>query len=78
MRTIYCPGIERSVPLGAYLAAVRLAKANLGREFRQGLTCWWPCTGREIVGQFLVGMHDRINQAIPYVTRGCTRSRMEE
>ena len=69
MRTIFCPGIERSVPLKTYLAGVRLAKANPDAEFKTGITCWWPCTGREIVKQFFDGVQDRINQAIPYVDR---------
>lgn len=70
MKVIYCPGVEKWAPLGEYLKAIRLAKANPDRTFRHGLTQWWPCTGREIVRQFLSGVHDRINQAIPYVQRG--------
>lgn len=70
VRTIYCPGVERHVPLGMYLKGVRLAKANLTTEFKHGITCWWPCTGREIVRQFVKGIDDRINQAIPYLERG--------
>ena len=67
MRTI---GVARgSVPLAAYLRAVKLAKANPDVQFREGLTCWWPCTGADIVRQFRQGMHDRINQAIPYSQR---------
>lgn len=70
MRTIYCPAVEKRVSLRAYIRGIRLAKANPDAEFAQGLTCWWPCTGREIMGQFLAGVHDRINQAIPYAQRG--------
>ncbi len=70
MRTIYCPGIERHVPLSVYLRGILLAKANPRAEFKHGLTCWWPCTGAEIMRQFFVGVQDRINQAIPYTERG--------
>jgi hypothetical protein len=66
---IYCPGPERWVTIGQYMRAVRLAKANPDREFKVGLTCWWACTGREIVRQFMEGVHDRINTARPYLER---------
>lgn len=70
MRTIYVPGIEKHVLLKSYLKAVRLARENPDTVFKTGLTCWWPCTGREIVNQFWDGVQDRINQAIPYSQRG--------
>jgi hypothetical protein len=69
-RMIYCPGPERWITLAQYIRSVRLAKANLDREFKCGLTCWWPCTGREIVQQFLGGVHDRINQGVSASERG--------
>jgi hypothetical protein len=55
-------GDGKRVTLGGYIAAVKRAKANPDREFDRGLTCWWPCTGRQIVRQFRDGLHDRINQ----------------
>jgi hypothetical protein len=70
MRTIRLPALDRSVPLSAYLRAVRLAKANPDALFKTGLTTWWPTTGAEIVRQFRAGMNDRINDAIPYCQRG--------
>jgi len=70
MRTIYLPAIERSVSLGAYLQAIRLAKSKPDATFNHGLTCWYSCTGADIMRQFRQGMHDRINQAIPYCERG--------
>ena len=69
MRTIYLPAIERSVSLKRYIKAVKLAKANPDAKFKHGLTCWWSCTGRDIVKQFFAGVQDRINQAIPYIDR---------
>jgi len=69
-RAIYCPGVSRWVPLDVYVKGIKLAKANLDREFKQGITCWWPCTGREIVKQFYQGLQDRINQGIPWIERG--------
>ena len=68
-RYIYLPAIEKHVPLGAYIKGILLAKANPEMEFKHGLTCWWPCTGRDILRQFRDGMMDRINQAIPYSQR---------
>lgn len=58
------------VPLKEYLKGIRYAKAHPDTEFKSGLTCWWPCTGREIMEQFLESVHDKINQAVPYAQRG--------
>ena len=70
IRTVSLPAINRHVTLAAYVRAIRLAKANPDAEFKHGLTTWWPCTGREIMQQFRQGMHDRINQRVPYRLRG--------
>jgi len=69
-RLIYLPAIERRVTVGQYITAIRLAQANPDAEFKHGLTCWWPCTGREIMRQFREGVQERINDAIPYIQRG--------
>lgn len=73
MRTIYLPAVGRRVTLAAYLSAVRKAKANPHVLFSHGLTCWWPCTGEEIMRQFQEGIQERINQATPYLMRGGTQ-----
>lgn len=62
MRVIMLPATGRRVSLKAYIRAIKTAKANPDVEFNEGLTCWWPCTGREIVKQFYEGVQDRINQ----------------
>lgn len=73
-RKIFCPGANRGdggwVSLRAYVRAVQLAKNNPDMLFSTGLTCWWACTGKEIVRQFRRGLHDRINQNIPCAKRG--------
>ena len=69
MRTITLPAVNMTVPLRAYLRAVKDAKANPGRTYRHGLTTWWPTTGAEIMRQFLRGVNDRINQGISYTER---------
>lgn len=69
VRCIYCPGISKWVPLGAYVKAVKAAKTNPDVEFRTGITTWWPTAGREIVEQFRAGLHDRINQGVPLLVR---------
>lgn len=72
-RIIHCPGApagRRDIPLGKYVAAIKVAKANPDVTFKYGLTTWWPTTGREIIHQFRRGMHERINAGTPYVTRG--------
>jgi hypothetical protein len=70
MRVIHLPAIGKVVPLGAYLHAIRLAKANPEKMFSAGFTTWWPSTGAEIIDQFRQGMMQRINEAVPYVQRG--------
>ena len=69
-RYIDLPALGKKVPLGAYVAAIKTAKANPTQTFKTGLTCWWSCTGAEILGQFTAGMMDRINQGISYSARG--------
>jgi hypothetical protein len=69
MRVIYLPAIDRRVSLKAYVAAIKMAKANPDREFSTGLTTWWPTTGAEIMRQFSEGVQDRINDGIPYLQR---------
>ncbi|KKN74246.1 hypothetical protein LCGC14_0391850 [marine sediment metagenome] len=69
MRVIHLPAIDKTVSLKAYVAAIKLAKANPDQEFKHGLTCWWACTGKDIMRQFWEGTQDRINQAIPYTER---------
>ena len=69
-RTVTIPAINRIVSLAAYIAAVKKARANPDVEFPHGFTTWWPTTGQEIMRQFMEGVHDRINQAIPYSQRG--------
>ena len=69
-RYISLPAINKSVPIGAYVKAVKIAKANPEMMFKPGLTTWWPASGAEIVEQFWAGVVDRINQNIPYSERG--------
>ena len=56
---------NKRIPLGAYVRGIKLAKARPDHEFKHGLTTWWPTTGREIVEQFLEGVHDRITNGRP-------------
>lgn len=70
MRAVHLPALDRSVSLGAYVSAVRRAKASPTTEFRQGLDCWWPATGAQIMRQFRRAMHRRISEAVPYIARG--------
>ena len=69
-RAIYIPGIEKWVTIKDYVKAIKAAKSMPENEFQHGLTCWWPCTGAEIMRQFFAGVQDRINQGIPYTMRG--------
>jgi len=73
-RYIYLPAVEKRVPLAAYIKGIKLAKANPDAEFKHGLTCWWSCTGDEIMRQFRESVDDRISQGIPYSQRGRPKS----
>ena len=70
MRVITLPATNQQIPIGVYVKGIRQAKSLPDQKFKHGLTCWWPCTGKEIMKQFMDGIHDRINQAIPYHQRG--------
>ena len=69
-RMIWCPGVDRWVTLGEYVAAVRTAKANLTARFPHTLTSWYSGTGADVVRQFFAGVQDRINSGIPYSLQG--------
>ena len=69
-RFIKLPAINREVTIGQYVSAIKTAKENPEAEFKHGLTCWWSCTGKDIMKQFMEGINDRINQNIPYSKRG--------
>jgi hypothetical protein len=72
-RYVTLPALDnKKVPLSAYVAAIKTAKANPDRTFKHGLTTWWATTGAEIMDQFRAGMMDRINQGISYSQRGLT------
>jgi len=60
----------RRVSLAQYVMGVKYAKAHPDVRFPTGLTCWYPCSGADIVRQFREGMHERITQGTPYAQRG--------
>ena len=68
--TIYLPAVEKTVTVGQYVRAVRVAKANPTAEFKHGLTTFYPCTGAEIMRQFREGCHDRQRQRMDFVRKG--------
>jgi hypothetical protein len=70
MRVITLPAINRQITLKQYVKAIKTAKAHPDEEFKCGLTTWWPTKGKEIMKQFMRGVHDRINQGIPAMERG--------
>lgn len=70
MRAIFLPAHHRWITIPQYIAIVKRAKENPDREFSGTLETWWPGTGKDILQQFLAGVHDRINQGIPCSQRG--------
>lgn len=69
-RTIYLPAVGKSVSMKSYVAGIKDAIAHPDATYKHGLTTWAPATGAEIREQFRRGIHDRINEAIPYNERG--------
>lgn len=69
-RYITLPAINKQVPLGAYVKAIKTAKAHPKEMFKTGLTSWWATSGAEIMDQFRAGLMDRINQGVSYSQRG--------
>lgn len=69
MRYISLPAIGKRVSLKNYVAGIKKAKSMPDAVFPYGLTCWWSCTGEQIMRQFRESIEDRINQAIPYIER---------
>ena len=62
--TIELPAVDKVITVGQYVGAIRVAKAHPDEEFKHGLTCWWPCTGAEIMRQFRAGVRDRAAQRL--------------
>ena len=62
--------LDKKVPLGVYVAGVKVAIANPEAEFKHGLTTWWGTSGAEIRKQFMDSVMDRINQRVSYSERG--------
>lgn len=61
MNTIYLAATQRHVGAPAYIEGYRRAKANPTAVFESGLTTWWAVTGAEIVAQYRLDLHRRIN-----------------
>jgi hypothetical protein len=62
--------------LGNYVAFVKRAIAYPNASCWGGLKTEGPTTGRDIRWEFLEGVHDRINQAVPYRLRGHVEPRL--
>ena len=73
-RVISLPALNRQVTLGQYCAAVRLAKANPERRFRQTFRDWSGGTGAEIMREFRAAVHDRINAGSYRMAEGWQRA----
>ena len=78
MKTAIVLGHGKVVTLPEYVRGIKIAKANLERTFKHGLTGWWPVTGKEIMKQFLNGVHDRINQRAGTSLSDCNLDRYLE
>lgn len=70
MRTVFIEAIGKRVSLGAYVKAVKRAKANPTTEFPHTLNCWWPGTGADIRREFIAAMQHRITDGVSYSARG--------
>jgi hypothetical protein len=74
-RMIYCPGPDRWITIGQYVAIIRKVKSlPLETEYPQTFCSWAGGNGHKILREFWEGIQDRINQAVPYKYRGMTNS----
>lgn len=62
MRTLYLPATRKTISLRAYLDGYAMVKANPTMTFTHGLTCWWSCTGAEVLEQYRREMNAVINR----------------
>jgi hypothetical protein len=60
------PALCRSVSIGVYVAAVKVAKANQSIVFRHTLEHWGPGSGARILGEFRKGLDERISAGHGY------------
>ena len=71
MRYIYLSATGKRINLRVYVEswkrAKQMVKQNPEAEVFHGLNGWWPITVVELLREYRKAMHDRINQARPYV-----------
>jgi hypothetical protein len=59
---IYLPATSKRVTVGQYVTAIKTVKACApGTTFKHGLNTWTSATREQILGEFLMGVHHRIN-----------------
>jgi hypothetical protein len=73
-RGIYIPGIQRTVSIGAYCAAICKAKANPDARFPHTLNNWWSGTGADILREWREVRNVRITAALPISHDGAFQS----
>ena len=62
---IWIPSYNMHVSVSDYVKAIKKAKNNPTAEFPRTLCKWWGGTGAEIVKEFTVMIHDKINENKP-------------
>jgi hypothetical protein len=63
-------GWDRRVSLRSYLAALKLARAEPDRTFKESFCGWWPAKGREIVRQWWDQVVKRCSRGLPTTGKG--------
>lgn len=62
---IWIPSYNMHVSIGDYVKAIKAAKQNPDGEFKRTLCKWWGGTGQDIMNEFMVMVHDKINENRP-------------
>jgi hypothetical protein len=63
--TIYIPSYQCNMTVSFFLHAIKRAKANPNATFNRTIYKWWGGTGRDIMKEFIVIIHEKISENKP-------------
>jgi hypothetical protein len=63
--TIYIPSYQCNMTVSFFLHALKRAKANPNASFNRTIYKWWGGTGKDIMKEFIVIIHEKISENKP-------------
>jgi hypothetical protein len=63
--TIYVPSYQCNMTISFFLHAIKRAKANPNASFNRTIYKWWGGTGKDIMKEFIVIIHEKISENKP-------------